>query len=85
MHSEALALNRELGHRRAQADDLDLLGRLALVQGDYPAARAFSAESLEIRRELNDRWGVALTLDDPHPPMVAGSVSGAWQVKFSHT
>jgi tetratricopeptide (TPR) repeat protein len=37
---------------------------VALNQGDYPAARALYEESLAIRRELGDRFGIAGSLND---------------------
>ena len=43
---------------------LNNLGNVALDQGDYPAARALLEESLAIRRELGDRWGIARALSN---------------------
>ena len=38
--------------------------RLASRQGDYAAARALHEESLSIRRELGERWGIASSLNN---------------------
>ena len=37
---------------------LNFLGELALSEGDQQTARANFEESLAIRRELGDRWGI---------------------------
>jgi len=42
---------------------LSNLGHVAVNQGDYPAARALLDESLTIRRELGDRFGIPYSLD----------------------
>jgi tetratricopeptide (TPR) repeat protein len=41
---------------------LDDLGDAASNLGDYPAARALYEESLAIRREIGDRYGIAWSL-----------------------
>jgi predicted ATPase/class 3 adenylate cyclase len=37
---------------------------LAWIQGDYAAARALNEQSLAIRRELRDKWGMATSLNN---------------------
>ena len=41
---------------------LNAAGVLCSLQGDFPAARALHEESLAIRRELGDRFGIAASL-----------------------
>jgi tetratricopeptide (TPR) repeat protein len=41
---------------------LDQLGLLAQEEGDYEAARLLYHESLAIRRDVGDQWGIAWTL-----------------------
>ena len=47
-----------------RAKALNAAGKLAYYQGDYPAARARSEESLVIARELGDRWTIANSLNN---------------------
>jgi predicted ATPase/DNA-binding winged helix-turn-helix (wHTH) protein len=49
---------------RERAYVLNGAGVLSHYQGDYPAARAFHEESLAIRRELGDRFGIASSLNN---------------------
>lgn len=48
----------------ARAYALKGAGTVATWQGDYPAARALNEESLAIRRELDDKPGVAVLLNN---------------------
>ncbi|HMA34200.1 MAG TPA: tetratricopeptide repeat protein, partial [Chloroflexia bacterium] len=57
----ALALDRQAAPA-ARAKALNGAGSLARMQGDYPAARAFHEECLQVRRALGDRPGVAASL-----------------------
>ena len=52
------------GRTRERANVLNGSGVLAYHQLDYPAARAQHEESLEIRRELSDLRGVAISLNN---------------------
>jgi len=54
---------------------------LALQQrGDHAAARGRFEESLAVRRELDDRWGVAWsTTDVADAARAEGDLSGAWR------
>lgn len=52
------------GEPAPRAKALNGAGVLACRQGDYAAARALHEESLSIRRELGDRWGVAGSLNN---------------------
>lgn len=60
----ARLLTREGATERTKerAAALHAAGSLALEQGDYGAARSLIEESLEIFRDLENRWGVADTL-----------------------
>jgi predicted ATPase/DNA-binding SARP family transcriptional activator len=49
-------------HSKARADALNGAGVLAWRQGDWTSARSLHQESLEIRRELGDRQGFAISL-----------------------
>jgi len=55
-YDQSLALARQVDNRYEQVWSLHNLGCLALDQGDYPAARAWLAESLKLRDE-HDRVG----------------------------
>ncbi len=62
---------------RERAKVLNGAGILAHFQGDYPAARAMSEESLAIGRELGDRTGIASSLSNlgkrgPQPGRLSG-------------
>jgi tetratricopeptide (TPR) repeat protein len=59
---ESLALYRELGDRRGQAESLNEVGVVYQWQGRYEEALARQRESLAIRRELGDPRGEAETL-----------------------
>jgi len=48
---------------RERANVLNAAGVLAYHQGDYPAARALLGESLAIRRELGDQFGIPASLE----------------------
>jgi len=61
---EALGLFREIGHRRGIARALHGLAYLAYKRRDYPRALALSRETLALRWELQDRWGIAANLED---------------------
>ena len=43
---------------------LNWAGLLARLQGDYPSARSLFEESLAIRRQLDDKWGIAYLLNN---------------------
>ena len=47
-----------------RAKALNTAGVLAYYQGDYLAARALHEESLEIKRDFGDRWGIAGSLNN---------------------
>ena len=49
---------------RERANGLQAVASLSGLQGDYHSARAWHAESLQIRRELGDRRGVAYSLNN---------------------
>ena len=51
------------GRSAIRAKALHGAGVLAYRQGDYPAAHALHEESLAIRREMGDRWGIAGSLN----------------------
>jgi hypothetical protein len=52
-----------LGDRRGAANTLNNLGMAALELGDLASARSRNEESLAIRRELMDRWGITNSLE----------------------
>jgi predicted ATPase/transcriptional regulator with XRE-family HTH domain/Tfp pilus assembly protein PilF len=47
-----------------RANALNGAGNLAEIQGDYAGARALHEESLALRREQGDRWGIAVALNN---------------------
>jgi predicted ATPase len=57
-----LALPGAAAHPTVRAKALACAGVLAQFQSDYPVAQAFLLESLEMWRELDDRWGAAFSL-----------------------
>jgi hypothetical protein len=64
LHSESLAIRRELGDRKGISASLNNLGNLAREQADFPSARALFEESLEIDRSLGDLRGVGISLSN---------------------
>jgi predicted ATPase len=51
-------------HSTARANALNGAGTLAWMQGDYATARSLHEESLRIRRELGDKYGIATSLNN---------------------
>src|SRR5436853_596967 len=62
MRSRAVWIARAMGKPHRVAGALGNLANVALTAGDFPAARALHLESLAIWREVNDRFGEAVTL-----------------------
>lgn len=60
---ESLALYRELHDPRGMAVALDLLGNIASVRGDAPAATCLLEESLALYREIGDKARLAYSLN----------------------
>jgi hypothetical protein len=52
-----------LGCQRHIAAVLNDLGHVAVRQGEYVAAQSLYGESLAIRRELEDKQGIAISLE----------------------
>ena len=55
---------RELGDKQGIANSLSNLGDVALQQGDYLAAHAFLQECLTLCRELGDKEGAFVALEN---------------------
>jgi predicted ATPase len=51
------------GYARERAKVCIFLGALSTAQGDFPAAQQFLRQSLSLYEELNDRWGIAASLN----------------------
>ena len=51
------------GYARERAKLCIFLGALSTAQGDFPAAQQFLRQSLSLYEELNDRWGIAASLN----------------------
>lgn len=62
LHSQSLALFREMEDKLGIARQLDALGEVAQQQGDYQDALDLHAESLALRSEIGDMEGVAESL-----------------------
>ncbi len=62
-YEQSLALRRELGDKRGEAESLRSLGILASHEGDYSTARSLYEESLALMKELGDKRGVAESLN----------------------
>jgi predicted ATPase len=60
--SAALARANEV-RSLEKATALSVAGRLALLQGDHPAGRSLSTQSLDLYRELGDRTGMSTVLN----------------------
>jgi DNA-binding CsgD family transcriptional regulator len=60
---ESLAAARAIGDRRVLAGALHHLANLALGKGNLAAAAARYCESLQVSEGLQDRWGVARSLE----------------------
>jgi non-specific serine/threonine protein kinase len=58
----ALTMARHYGDRRAEAYALAFLNRVRRDQGDDLQARVLGTEAVDIFRELDDRWGLAVAL-----------------------
>jgi tetratricopeptide (TPR) repeat protein len=50
-------------HRKERTAILHFLGALTTVQGDFTAAHGFVVENLALQRGLEDRWGIAISLN----------------------
>ncbi|MCP4536399.1 MAG: tetratricopeptide repeat protein [Chloroflexi bacterium] len=61
---QALALARETGARRVEADSLNDLGVISSIQGEPAEAKIYMEQALDIRRETGDRQGESLTLNN---------------------
>ncbi|SEL99943.1 tetratricopeptide repeat protein [Haloferax larsenii] len=57
-------LDKELGNRQGEANNLGNLGLVARSQGDFDDARDYHQQSLELQRELGDRQGEAKSLNN---------------------
>ena len=51
------------GHSKERAKVLHFLGALATAQGDFLAAEDFLKQSISLYEELDDEWGIAVTLN----------------------
>jgi predicted ATPase/class 3 adenylate cyclase/Tfp pilus assembly protein PilF len=54
LHTEALEIYRELGHKFGMIRPLSMLGHIANGSGDYDSARSFYEQALTIARELGE-------------------------------
>ena len=64
LSSEALKLAEEAGNAYHTAGALGMLSVLALDRGEIGRAASLAQESLAIRREIGDPWGLAQSLED---------------------
>ena len=58
-YEESLALHRDQGDRRSEADVLVGLGDIALFQGDADRATAVFTNALTIYQNIGNTWGIA--------------------------
>ena len=68
LFEEGLAIAREIGDRKTEANLLCNLGDIS-IDGDLPAARAVLAQSLAIHREIGNSSGIA------HSSLLLGNVA----------
>ncbi len=59
----ALSKTGDQARMQERKKALNGAGGLAWMQGDYAAARAYLKESLTIKREIKDQWGIAHSLE----------------------
>jgi predicted ATPase/DNA-binding SARP family transcriptional activator len=64
LHSESLAISRELGDKANIAHSLNSLGNVAREQCDYEAARTLYEQALAINRELGNKREIVDLLND---------------------
>jgi predicted ATPase/DNA-binding CsgD family transcriptional regulator len=67
--NESLKLCRVLGDPAGMAHVLQVLGLVAVVRGDYVAARSLIEESLALSKASGDTWSVAYALADLSNPV----------------
>lgn len=67
LHTESLALSRELGDPRGIAWSLNNLGVVAIDQGDFDRATTLLEESLAVAEAASDAAGIAAALTDLGP------------------
>jgi tetratricopeptide (TPR) repeat protein len=81
--TQALAVQREIGDRRGQADTLDSLGYAHHHLHDHPQARVCYEQAIALYRELGDRRGEADTLthlgDTHHAAGETEAAAHAWR------
>jgi len=63
LEEQSVRLARELGNREGVTLALDILGAIAVDEGDLAAARTYFAESLVYRRDLGARARLADSLE----------------------
>jgi predicted ATPase/DNA-binding SARP family transcriptional activator len=60
----AAVLSRPEVPTKSRGEALNAAAGLTRMQGDYPAARVYLVESLEVMRELGNKRGIAMSLDN---------------------
>jgi predicted ATPase/DNA-binding winged helix-turn-helix (wHTH) protein len=60
---EAILRLASSGHAKERAKVGIFLGALSTAQGDFPAAERFLKQSLSLYEQLEDRWGIAASLN----------------------
>ena len=60
--TDSLTLARKQGDKSSAANALSNLGEIAQKRGDHQAADVYFKQSLEIRAEMENRYGVSLSL-----------------------
>jgi hypothetical protein len=85
---QSLALNRQLGKQRRVLNNLLLLGRVFLWDGDTATAARYAENSLALAAQLDDRYGTALSLDTlgrvaAHEPARCSSEHWCWPADWS--
>ena len=61
---ESVSIGREVGAagKRDLAHALELLGNVALLQGNPSNAKELAGESLQVFQEMGEAWGIAMGL-----------------------
>ncbi len=73
-YEESLQIYRELGERRGMSVAANILGELAMDEGDWAGARSLFEQSLSMSREIGDKHGVCLEITNISRALLAQGI-----------
>ncbi|MBK8780702.1 MAG: protein kinase, partial [Anaerolineales bacterium] len=76
-YKESLQISRQLGERRGMSVAFNILGELAMKQGDWAGARSLFEQSLSLSRELGDKQGICMWMTNISMTLLAQGVDHA--------